>query len=380
MSEDQDSKTEDPTDKRLEKAREDGDVPSSQEIKSLISLIAALVIVGLMAPMMVQRLGALLGSYLGHLDDIPMDRVGLTESLMELGKEVAWVMVPPVGFVVLVTIIGGLAQTGLMFSPKKITPKLNKIGLISGAKRQFSKQKLVEFLKSLLKIVLVGTVVVAVIVPMFAHPDVVISQDFTVTLGELHWMVVVLLFVFVLSFAVLAIADLLWTRWSHRQKLKMTKQEVKDEHKQSEGDPMVKGRIRALRMKRVRERMMKSVPQASVVVTNPTHYAVALKYDMDTMAAPKLVAKGVDFLAARIREMAEDNDVPIVENPPLARALYASVEIDQDIPPDQYKAVAEVIGFVMRQRQSGGWRPTPKAERERQSAEQTRQRDDGRMF
>jgi flagellar biosynthetic protein FlhB len=160
----------------------------------------------------------------------------------------------------------------------------------------------------------------------------------------------------------------------------MTKQEVKDEHKQSEGDPMVKGRIRALRMKRVRERMMKSVPQASVVVTNPTHYAVALKYDMDTMAAPKLVAKGVDFLAARIREMAEDNDVPIVENPPLARALYASVEIDQDIPPDQYKAVAEVIGFVMRQRQSGGWRPTPKAERERQSAEQTRQRDDGRMF
>jgi flagellar biosynthetic protein FlhB len=299
---------------------------------------------------------------------------------MELGKEVAWVMVPPVGFVVLVTIIGGLSQTGLMFSPKKIAPKLNKIGLISGAKRQFSKQKLFDFLKSLLKILLVGAVVVAVIVPMFAHPDVVISQDFMVTLGELHWMVVVLLFVFVLSFAVLAIADLLWTRWTHRQKLKMTKQEVKDEHKQSEGDPMVKGRIRALRMKRVRERMMKSVPQASVVVTNPTHYAVALKYDMDTMAAPKLVAKGVDFLAARIREMAEDNDVPIVENPPLARALYASVEIDQDIPPDQYKAVAEVIGFVMRQRQSGGWRPTPKAERERQSAEQTRQRDDGRMF
>lgn len=380
MSEDKDSKTEEPTDKRLEKAREDGDIPSSQEIKSLIALIAALIIVGAMAPAMVKRMGQVLGAYLGHLHDIPMDRAGLTESMMELGKEIAWVMAAPVGFVFLVTLVGSLAQTGFMFSAKKMAPKLNKIGLISGAKRQFSKQKLFDFLKSLLKIILVGTVVLAVIIPMFAHPDVVISQEFTVTLAELHWMVIVLLFVFVLSFAVLAIADLIWTRWTHRQKLKMTKQEVKDEHKQSEGDPMVKGRIRSLRMKRVRERMMKSVPEASVVVTNPTHYAVALKYDMDSMAAPKLVAKGVDFLAARIREMAEEHDVPIVENPPLARALYATVEIDQDIPPDQYKAVAEVIGFVMRQRQGGGWRPTPKAERERQSEEQARQKDDGSMF
>jgi flagellar biosynthetic protein FlhB len=378
MSEDKDSKTEDPTDKRLDKSREEGDVPQSQEIKSLVSLLAALIIVWLMAPPMVKRLGEIFGAFVAILHAVPVDFQGLATALLNLGREVAWTIVLPVGMMVILAIGGGIMQTGLMFTPKKIAPKLNKISPIAGAKKLVDKQKLFDFLKSLVKIILVGIVVIVLIVPRFAHPDVLISQDFRVTFEQLYWLIVLLLFVFCMAFAVLAIADLLWARWTHIQKLKMTKQEVKDEHKQSEGDPMVKGRIRSLRMKRVRERMMKAVPTASVVVTNPTHYAVALKYDMDSMAAPKLVAKGVDFLAARIREMAEENDVPIIENPPLARALYASVDIDQDIPPDQYKAVAEVIGFVMRQRQGGGWRPTPKSERK--SAEQERQQPDRSVF
>jgi flagellar biosynthetic protein FlhB len=151
----------------------------------------------------------------------------------------------------------------------------------------------------------------------------------------------------------IAVADYAYQHWEYIKKMRMTKQEVKDENKQQEGDPHVKGRIRSLRIQRSRERMMQAVPTANVVVTNPTHYAVALKYDMGVMAAPVVVAKGVDHLALRIRAIAEENGVAIVENPPLARTLYAAVDVDQEIRPDHYKAVAEVIGFVMRLKGKG---------------------------
>ena len=149
---------------------------------------------------------------------------------------------------------------------------------------------------------------------------------------------------------VIALLDFAYQKYTFMKEQKMTKQEVKDEHKQSEGDPQVKARIRQLRAQRARQRMMAEVPDADVVVTNPSHYAVALKYNMEEMPAPKLVAKGMDFVAFRIREVAEENDIPIIENPPLARALYAPVELDEEIPPEHYKAVAEVIGYVMRLR------------------------------
>jgi flagellar biosynthetic protein FlhB len=147
---------------------------------------------------------------------------------------------------------------------------------------------------------------------------------------------------------VVAAGDYGYQRWSFMKKMRMTKQEVRDEHKQMEGDPMIKARMRSMRRERARQRMMAAVPKSTVVVTNPTHYAVALKYEMDTMDAPILVAKGVELVALRIREIAQENDVPIVENPPLARALYATVELEQEVPQEHYKAVAEVIGYVMR--------------------------------
>ena len=192
-----------------------------------------------------------------------------------------------------------------------------------------------------------ASVVIFLVVPLFRHPDQVVDQELIVTLREIHWLIVLVLFLIVLVMAILAAADLAYQKYEHKEKLKMTKQEVKDEHKEAEGDPKIKSRIRALRLERHRQRMMAAVPSASVVITNPTHYAIALKYDMDDMHAPILVAKGVDYLARRIRQIAEDNDVPLVENPPLARALYAAVEVDQEIPPEHYKAVAEVIGYVM---------------------------------
>jgi flagellar biosynthetic protein FlhB len=162
-----------------------------------------------------------------------------------------------------------------------------------------------------------------------------------------HFSVQILLGVTIVAFF-LALFDFWYQRHDHRKNLRMTKQEVKDEHKQTEGDPQIKARIRSLRLDRARKRMIANVANADVVVTNPTHYAVALEYDASSMGAPKLLAKGADFLAQRIREIAEENKIPIVSNPPLARAIYASVEIDQEIKPEHYKAMAEVIGFVMR--------------------------------
>ena len=163
----------------------------------------------------------------------------------------------------------------------------------------------------------------------------------------IHKIVVLVLFTVVIAVLVIAVADYAWQKYTHLKKLRMTKQEVKDEYKQMEGDPLVKSRIRQVRMERARHRMMEAVPKADVVIVNPTHYAVALEYKMEEMDAPKVTAKGMDNVALRIKAIAEENDVPIVENPPLARALFASTEIDQTIPTEHFKAVAEVIGYVM---------------------------------
>ena len=166
-------------------------------------------------------------------------------------------------------------------------------------------------------------------------------------LSFIHNIVVLLLFSVAIAVLVIAIADYAYQKYSHLKKLRMTKQEVKDEYKQVEGDPLVKSRIRQVRMERARRRMMDNVPKADVVIVNPTHYAVALEYKMDTMEAPVVLAKGIDNIALRIKAIAEEHEIPVVENPPLARALFASAELDQTIPPEHYKAVAEVIGYVM---------------------------------
>jgi flagellar biosynthetic protein FlhB len=202
----------------------------------------------------------------------------------------------------------------------------------------------------MIKISLVAIVALGLAVPMF--DDITLTPMISVasSLHRLHDLALWVVGGTVAVMTAIALLDYGYQRYQHNKQLKMTKQEVKDEHKQSEGDPQIKARIRAIRTQRARQRMMAAVPEADIVITNPTHFAVALQYKMDEMAAPKLVAKGVDTLALRIRQVAEENDVPIVENPPLARALYAAVELDQEIPPEHFKAVAEVIGYVMRLR------------------------------
>lgn len=347
MAEDKDSKTEEPTAKRMGKARNDGDVPQSQEIKSFAMLLAGLIVMATMSPWIASELADYLKLFLSRPHTINLSNDGLRLLVVEVALTVAGLLTLPMALFILAAFIPAIAVNGFLWTPSKMAPKLSTISPLAGVKRMFSTQSAVEAVKGVLKIIIVGVIIAFVVIPLFRHPDQLVDRDLMLTLSEVHWLIVLILFLVVMIMAIIAAADLTYQKWQHKEKLKMTKQEVKDEHKESEGDPKVKGRIRALRMERHRQRMMAAVPTASVIITNPTHYAIALKYDMDDMHAPIMVAKGVDYLARRIRQIADDNDVPIVENPPLARALYAAVEVDQEIPPEHYKAVAEIIGYVM---------------------------------
>jgi len=348
MAEDKDAKTEEPTSKRLGKARSEGNIPVSQEIKSVSMLIGALVVVGVLGPWVASDLTMYLRTFLERPETISLDNDSVGPLFLQIIWRVGVVLAFPVFVLVIAAFLGTLGQVGLVYTPKKIEPKLENISPIAGFRRLFSLTSLVEAGKSIVKIVVVSVLVGALIVPTLDSPDWLMGQDLAATLKDIHQLIVMILFLVVLLMGALAAADYIYQNWSHKEKLKMTKQEIKDEHKEAEGDPKVKSKIRSLRLERHRHRMVQAVQKASVVITNPTHFAVALSYDVDKMAAPVVVAKGVDFLAKRMRQVAESHEVPIVENPPLARALYAAVEVDQEIPAEHYKAVAEVIGYVMR--------------------------------
>jgi len=348
MAEDAEDKSEEPTGRKLGQAREEGQVPQSQEIRIWAGLVGTLVVLSLMGPGLAEDVSRLMLPFIAHPHDLPMDRESLGALLSNEVIEVIKVMAMPLGLLLFLAVGSNVAQNGLMFVPKRLAPDFNKLNPMSGVKRMFSVRNLVEFGKSLLKVGAIGFVL---FLTLRSHMDEYIGLAAVDLMGMVEYLrhqVVFLVMVVVLMVTALAAADYTYQRWTFMQQMRMTKQEVKDEHKQTEGDPMVKGRLRGLRMQRARQRMMSAIPQATVVVTNPTHFACALKYDMEAMGAPVLVAKGADLIAKRIRELAEENEVPVVENPPLARALYATVELDQEVPPEHYKAVAEVIGYVMK--------------------------------
>ena len=261
----------------------------------------------------------------------------------------------PLILLVLMAVAGNLVQNPPLLTGETIKPKLSKVSPLSGFKRLFSADSLVNFAKGMAKILIVGAVMVAVMLPHKDEADIMIFADPSVILAEARVLILQLLAAILAVMTVVAGADLVYQRNKWFNKQKMSLREVKEEYKQTEGDPQVKGKIRQLRMERSRKRMMSAVPQATVVVTNPTHYAVALQYE-EGMGAPLCLAKGTDAVALKIREVAKESDVPVIENPPLARALYATVDIDQEVPEEHYKAVAEVIGFVFRMRKKASWR------------------------
>ncbi len=313
------------------------------------SLVAAFIIVTTLSGRMATGVANTLAPLLGSLGSTELTPESLAALLAGLALAVAKVLAWPFAVVIVITVTAMVIQTkGFMWIPSKLAPDFARISPLAGIKRLFSPQQLIELVKQLAKIGVIGTTMVLLIRPRIREYQSLAELDLLGILAYLRDRIFALMLAVVLFSTLLMVSDFILQRFRFMEKMKMSKQEVRDENKQQEGDPMVKGRIRSLRMKRARQRMMQAVPGADVVVTNPTHYAVALKYDMDTMGAPVLVAKGTELVAKRIRDLASENEVPIVENPPLARALYATVELDEEIPPEHYKAVAEVIGYVMR--------------------------------
>jgi flagellar biosynthetic protein FlhB len=344
---DEDQKTEEPTERKLDKAREQGDVPLSQEVRTWFMLLGTLIVVAVVAPWGAQRLSREMKVFFGQIEQYPINLESIRGILLDLAWHAAIILAPVVIIFIILAFVGTLSQVGFMFTPKKLAPDFKKIDPIKGAKKMFSFRSIMELLKGIVKISIVIVVGLLIVAPSLRSPDQIINQSMLHTIVEIHQHIVDLVLAVVVVISAVAAFDLAYQRFQHTKKMRMTKQEVKDEHKDTDGDPHVKGRLRALRQERARQRMMANVPNADVVITNPTHYSIALQYDMEAMAAPKLIAKGVDDVAFRIREVAEENDIPIVENPPVARALYASVDLEEEVPPEHYKAVAEVISYVM---------------------------------
>lgn len=344
---DESSKTEEPSERKISKAKEEGDVAISQEAKSFIMLLGMLFVIWLVLPLIFKWFYIMSLRYIenaGQMDIAPMEfKVLLWQNGLGLLKLLA---IPFIIFMVL-GVVASISQTGFIYAPKKLEPNWNKLNIFAALPNFINMKKIVESLKGIIKIAVIAFVAVLVVKPYVPEVNLLPSMETIAILKFIHHIVVLLLFTVVIAVLLIALVDYLYQRYAHLKKLRMTKQEVKEEYKQMEGDPMVKSRIRQIRMERARHRMMENVPKADVVIVNPTHYAVALEYKMGEMDAPKVTAKGVDNVALRIKALAEDNDVPIVENPPLARALFASTELDQTIPEEHFKAVAEVISYVM---------------------------------
>ena len=339
-------KTEEPTPKKLEEGRKKGQVAVSREINTWLTLLVGTLVIGLMAPWVMTDIRVSLLPFVETPHLHALDTPAAGRVLFDAFAEVIGALLLPLLFFFLIAAAGPVLQNGFVYSPKVLEMKSEKISPIKGLKRIFSLRQLMEFVKGLFKISIVGAVGVIVVLPALSALDIVPTFPLPDFLSALHGLVMKMLIAVVAVLFVIAFADVIFQRQQHHKQMRMTKQEVKEEFKQSEGDPVVKQRLRQIRQDRARNRMMQAVPEADVVVTNPTHYAIALKYRPADMAAPLLVAKGADLVAQRIRELAREHDIAIVENPPLARALYASVELDAEVPAEHYQAVAEVISYV----------------------------------
>ncbi|WP_333571469.1 flagellar biosynthesis protein FlhB [Sphingomonas sp.] len=345
---DSDDKTQEPTDKKLEDARKRGDVPMAPEMRHAAMFVAALVVMGGLGTYTVQQFGNLFVRLWGGADDFRMEPTGAQSFATGLFGAVGTALAPILAALFGFAILGGVLQGRPMISWSRIKPKWNKLNPMNGAKRMFGKQALVEFAKTFAKLCLVGGIAAAIAWPHAATIDRLVGADLVDTGSAASDIVHAMLRPIATLVGALALFDFVWQRRSFMKRMRMSLQEVKDEYKQSEGDPKIKAKIRSMQMQRSRSRMMANVPKASVVITNPTHYAIALQYDHGSMGAPVVVAKGVDAIALKIREVATEHKIPLVENRPLARALYASAELDQPIPVEHYAAVAEVISYVLR--------------------------------
>ena len=347
------SRTEEPTPRKLQQAREKGDVVKSMDLGAFASLAAAAGVMVAAGGWLARNLAAGLTPFFAHPDAMALQDGGAVMVL----RHALLVGAPAVLAVLLAAAIGGaaacLVQTGVMFTPDKLKFDFKKVSPAQGFKRIYGPDGLMQFVKSVVKVLVTAAIAWWILKPFLPKLASLSALD-PMAMLPLS-MDVLKRLVFAVAALTLAVAgaDWLWQRQRFMARMRMSREELKEDYKQSEGDPHVKARLRQLRVEKSRKRMMQNVPKATVIITNPTHYAVALRYVQGETAAPLCVAKGVDTLALKIREVGAEHDVPILEDPPLARALYAAVDVDQTIPREHFEAVAKVIGFVMNPRNRG---------------------------
>ena len=349
---DPDSKTEDATPRKLEEARRKGDVAKSADVGQALSLMGAVSVIvfggGYFSTQMAEDLLPFIAS--------PHAMIGGLEAGagVEIGMKALWAVAPFLGAIMLATIIGGVGGNvgqvgGLIFSPEKLAPKWDKVNPLAGFKRIYGPDGLMHFAQTLVKLTAVGVICWMVLKPHMREFETMAAMSPMAILPLARDMMIALMASILVFLGFTAGGDFIWQKLRFAKRMRMSKEELKEDYKQSEGDPHVKAKLKQIRMQKSRQRMMANVPKATVIVTNPTHYSVALRYEAGD-AAPVCVAKGVDAIALRIREVAKEHKVPIVENVPLARALYAAVEVDEIIPREHFEAAARVIGFVMQKR------------------------------
>ncbi len=341
-------KTEAPTSKKREDARNKGSVAKSMDLNSALVLLVCLALIKSLASFFVQGLDSMLRDALAQLSNPELTQTRVLGLASDNGVKMLILCGPILAAAGAVGFATNVMQVGLKASPQSMAPDLNRMNPISGLAKMCSGRGFVELLKSVLKIFIVGYVVYAFLqaeLPNFTKLADMALRDSVSVVALMCWRMMIKAGA---AMAMIAIIDYGYQKWSFEQSIKMTKQEVRDEYKMQEGDPQLKGQIRQRQRDMVKQRMMQNVPKADVIITNPTHYAVAIQYDQEKMGAPTVVAKGQRLLAQKIKDVAIANGVPIVENKPVARALYAAVEVGDQIPENLYQAVAEILAYVFR--------------------------------
>jgi flagellar biosynthetic protein FlhB len=349
MSDDTDNsqKTEEPSWRKLDEARSKGQVPQSREVTNWFIVLGATASIVLFAPRIATAMQSAMFRFIEQSAQLRLEG-SFREAILGTMSEVAVAMTPAFLILMAAGLAGPMLQTGMIFAPDKLVPKFSHLSPGQGMKRVFSVRSFMEFLKGLLKMAVVAGVATFLLRPELDRLPLLPSLGTAVIGHEIMALSWRLSIGVIAVLTVIAVADFAYQKLSFIKSMRMSKQEVREEYKQVEGNPVFKSKLRQIRTERARRRMMSAVPGASVVVTNPTHFAVALQYEVNSLGAPRVVAKGADLIAAKIREIAREHKVPIVENPAVARALYATVELDEEVPAEHYKAVAEIISYVLR--------------------------------
>lgn len=348
-NQDESQKTEEPTQRRLEEAIKRGQVINSKEVTNFFVILSILVSLSLFAPLLFRNTTLFLTHYIDNSYQLKLDQFSLGIIFSKIMQKIILIIALPVGISIIFIIIANFIQNGrFVASTENIGFKAERISLLKGFKRIFSTRSLVEFLKGILKIIIVSLIAYLSVKSELNILRQIHDFSFYAINMLIFKLIIRMLMGITIALAFVAAIDYLYNRFEYFKSLKMSKQELKQEHKDTEGSPEVKSKLRSLRMELAKRRINKTVPKADVLITNPTHFAIALKYDSNKMNAPMVIAKGQDNIALKMREIAKKHDIPIVENPPLAKTLYYNAKMDKEIPVEYYKAVAEIISYVFK--------------------------------